>query len=93
MVFVAASLGLVLAQVTDGVGAWSQFVRSAGRALASNQALAPMIGLGILTLLLLLANWKFAGWIERVWRRAHRHPAPHARPAQGEGAARRRPAR
>ena len=80
-----ASLGWTLAQVSDGVTAWSQFVRSAGRALASNQAIAPLVGLGILTLLLLLADWKFAGWLERLWRRHHAPPAPAAAPA-GRGA-------
>lgn len=64
---------LALAQVPDGAGAWAQFVRSAGRALTGNQALAPWLGLGVLLMLVILIDWKFAGWLERLWRRRHKH--------------------
>jgi hypothetical protein len=53
----------------DGASAWAKFIESAEGAFASNQALAPVIGLLFLTTLVLVADWKFAGFIERAWRR------------------------
>lgn len=70
---------LTLASKVDGEAAFMEIIRSAGRALTQNQATAPLVGLGILTVLIVLADWKFAGWIERAWRRrGGRHDAPAA---------------
>jgi hypothetical protein len=73
---------LTLGSEVDGEAAFMEIIRSAGRALTQNQAAAPLVGLGILTVLIVLADWKFAGWIERAWRRrgSGRHaPAGQAR--------------
>ena len=73
---------LTLGSEVDGEAAFMEIIRSAGRALTQNQAAAPLVGLGILTVLIVLADWKFAGWIERAWhrRRSGQHaPAEQAR--------------
>ncbi|VAX41236.1 hypothetical protein MNBD_PLANCTO03-19, partial [hydrothermal vent metagenome] len=70
-------LGRMLAQITDGAGAWADFVKSAGSALSSNEAFAGMVGLGFVGLVVLFAHWKFAGWLEAVWRRKHKHNEHH----------------
>ena len=64
---------LTLASDVDGEAAFMEIIRSAGRALTQNQTTAPLVGLLILLALIVLADWKFAGWLERVWRRRHRH--------------------
>lgn len=74
-----AILILTLASQADGETAFMEIIRSAGRALTHNQSVAPLVGLLILTALLVLADWKFAGWIQRVWRKRHHgHADQHA---------------
>lgn len=63
----------------DGESAFMEFIHSAGRAFTHNQAVAPLVGLVILGVLIVLADWKFAGWIERWWRR-RRHAGDRATP-------------
>ena len=74
-----APCAIVLAGTLDGARGWSEFVRSAGRALASNQAFAPLLGLGVLVILIVFADWKLAGWIEHRWCRHH---ADHTEPGR-----------
>lgn len=83
------TVALASAQL-DGESAFMEFIRSAGRAFTHNQAVAPLVGLVILGVLIILADWKFAGWIERVWqrRRAGGH-APSGRRGSPEHPVRR----
>lgn len=55
---------------TDGAAGWAAFVESAGRALERNAELVvPVTGLTVVTLLIVLADWRLARWLERVWQR------------------------
>lgn len=56
------------AEISDGASAWSKFVGSVGRTLTANAGSLPLIGLAILLLLIVLADWKLAGWMERRLR-------------------------
>ncbi len=62
----------MLAQITDGASAWADFVKSAGSALANNEGFAVVVGLGLLGLVVLIAHWKLAEWLEGVWERNHK---------------------
>lgn len=77
---------VTLASDTDGEAAFMEFIRSAGRAFSQNQAAAPLVGLGILVVLIVLADWKLAGWLERLWRKRrtrHRTDGAGHGPADG----------
>lgn len=64
-----------LAEITDGAAAWSQFVKSVGDVIENNKSLLPLfaaaIGLGLVAIVLSLANVRLAHWIERLWQRRH----------------------
>lgn len=57
-----------LAEITDGAAAWSQFVKSVGDVIENNKSLLPLfaaaIGLGLVAIVLSLANVRLAHWIE-----------------------------
>ena len=69
------TIGPPLAEITDGTAAWSQFVTSVGDVIEGNKSLLPLvaaaIGIGLVAVVLSLANVRFAHWIERFWRRRH----------------------
>lgn len=69
MVFWSCPIFVRLASVSDGAGAWAELVAGARRALSSNQAVAPLVGLVLLVLIIALADWKLAGWLARAWSR------------------------
>ncbi|MFG0241752.1 MAG: hypothetical protein ACF8R9_03080 [Phycisphaerales bacterium JB054] len=63
------------AEITDGANAWSQFVTSVGDVIEGNSSLLPLvaaaIGLGLVAIVLSMANVRLAHWIERLWQRRH----------------------
>lgn len=91
MVYALGSIltSAVAAAQLDGESAFMEFIRSAGRAFTHNQAAAPLFGLVVLGVLIVLADWKFAGWIQGVWRKRHsrregaqQHAQTHEHPAR-----------
>ncbi|MBK7405019.1 MAG: hypothetical protein IPJ41_10390 [Phycisphaerales bacterium] len=70
-------LVLMPAEITDGRSAWSQFIGSVERTFTENAGTIPIIGLLIVLVVVVVVDWKFAGWIERLWRRKHDHDVPH----------------
>ena len=69
------TLAEITAEITDGAAAWSQFVKSVGDVIENNKSLLPLfaaaIGLGLVAIVLSLANVRLAHWIERLWQRRH----------------------
>ena len=78
--------GLLSLASHDGAGAWAELVASARRALTSNQAIAPIVGLVVLAVIVVVADWKLAGWLERTWRgRTRSRRGGGGRPGASQG--------
>ena len=57
-----------LGQITDGRSAWAEFYGGVTAAFEANEAAVPVIGVGLLVLVVTLINVRLAVWLGKRWR-------------------------